>query len=165
MELVVARARDPDAMASSNIFVQAMSYVPGWDEKNFQVGASVRETRSDDMTRQSSHLFCIMVPGPGPHYYACQARFHAPGLPEACYGAIPAALQVMAKQFEVLRIVSEAPTFSKREAFVCLGGLIDKVREVAVRPLQCSAVHAAFCVAPTCLGLSLHRASLPYMQA
>lgn len=38
MEMVLARASDPSVTASSGSgLVQAMSHLPGWGEKNFQV--------------------------------------------------------------------------------------------------------------------------------
>lgn len=41
----------------------------------------------------------------------------------------------MAKQFEVLRVVAAGlPSFSKRDAFVCINGCIDKVRSVLSVP-------------------------------
>eukprot|EP00198_Chlamydomonas_reinhardtii_P006227 XP_001695563.1 microtubule associated protein [Chlamydomonas reinhardtii] len=42
--------------------------------------------------------------------------------------------QVMAKQFEILRnIAAGNPAFSKRDAFTCLGGLIDKVGDLKLK--------------------------------
>lgn len=46
----------------------------------------------------------------------------------------------MAKQFEVLRSVAEgSPAFSRRDAFVCLGGLVDKVSPLGWGGLRCFA--------------------------
>ncbi|KXZ46795.1 TOG1 protein [Gonium pectorale] len=78
IERVVARAGEPSVAASSgSMLVQAVSHVPGWGEKNFQV---------------------------------------------------------MAKQFEMLRAVAaNCPSFSKRDAFTCIGGLIDKVADLKLK--------------------------------
>lgn len=39
MEKVVALAQDPSAADNTAVLVQAMTHLPGWDEKNFQVGS------------------------------------------------------------------------------------------------------------------------------
>jgi hypothetical protein len=40
MDRVAARASEPDVLASSgSALVQALAQIPGWAEKNFQVGA------------------------------------------------------------------------------------------------------------------------------
>jgi hypothetical protein len=38
MEAVVARAQEPGAGGAAQQLVLALAQIPGWDEKNFQVG-------------------------------------------------------------------------------------------------------------------------------
>lgn len=42
MDRVVALAQDPSAADNTAVLVQAMAHLPGWDEKNFQVGGGAR---------------------------------------------------------------------------------------------------------------------------
>jgi hypothetical protein len=40
MEAVVAKAQEPGVGGAAQQLVQALAQIPGWDEKNFQVGGS-----------------------------------------------------------------------------------------------------------------------------
>ncbi|KAG2491479.1 hypothetical protein HYH03_010264 [Edaphochlamys debaryana] len=103
MEKVVARVGEGDTAASSgSMLVQAMSHVPGWGEKNFQV---------------------------------------------------------MAKQFEVLRAVAAGcHTFSKRDAFNCINGVIDKVADLKLKqPSFDTLTSVAEAVGPQFVMTQLHK--------
>lgn len=70
MDAVVAKAQSGELQGQVSALVQGLSYLPGWDEKNFQV---------------------------------------------------------MARQFEVLRVMAAAHGFTKKDGFVAINGIIDKV--------------------------------------
>ncbi|GIL58886.1 hypothetical protein Vafri_13702 [Volvox africanus] len=78
MERLVAFVGESGVAASNgSTLIQAVSHVPGWGEKNFQV---------------------------------------------------------MAKVLEALRVTAAGcPTFSKRDAFICIGGIIDKVADLKLK--------------------------------
>jgi hypothetical protein len=44
MDAVVARAQEPGVGGVAQPLVQALAQIPGWDEKNFQVGPAFGPT-------------------------------------------------------------------------------------------------------------------------
>jgi hypothetical protein len=42
MDVLVAKAGEPEAGGLAPLLVQGLAHIPGWDDKNFQVGAGSR---------------------------------------------------------------------------------------------------------------------------
>jgi hypothetical protein len=38
MDVLVAKAQEPEAGGLAQLLVQGLAHIPGWDDKNFQVG-------------------------------------------------------------------------------------------------------------------------------
>lgn len=57
MLLLVEKVKEPDAGGAGSVLAQCVQHVPGWEEKNFQVGVTQRccSTQSQTTMYASSH--------------------------------------------------------------------------------------------------------------
>lgn len=124
MEHIAAFAVNPtSAQQHCAVLAQGMGALPGWSEKNFQVRTSTCVPASvTSLFHQHFPVLTFEVVICTARYHVTQGSWHRLMWPQPCCPLAPL-LQVMAKQFEVVRTVATlCPAFSKHDAYVGICG-------------------------------------------
>jgi hypothetical protein len=152
MESVVQKVQSREFSNQASVLVQGMAHLPGWDEKNFQVRGCtysaighLTHLTHNTHTHTLTHVKGIIAHDvrhclASARLHVCTSTQYRVRIARTCHMGFTVRVhehslstscgeQVMARQFQVIEcLCKEAPTISKRDAYVAICGLVDKVR-------------------------------------